>query len=329
MSKMTAQPTVSLGLPVYNGEKYISEAIESALSQTFTDFELIISDNASTDATRSICEVYAKKDPRICYVRQSTNIGAAENFNFVLRKSCGRYFKWCAHDDFFGPDFLAACVHHLDENLGAVGAFPKCVRLVDSTGLVITEGSADLQVRDNNGAVRFAKIAPKSRSIPIMSLFSLYRRDALSQTSLGSFQSSDRVLISEMLLYGNIDFLEKSYFAFRTHPEQYSARMMEGQDFCISWFDPKADGKVVFKQIQYVSEFLKISMRAKLSFRDRLTMMGGVGKLIFAQRRQLVKEMLVPLYRNGKLTPLGEKFQRIRKKAKARFRLSRSVSKHQ
>ena len=75
---------VSLGLPVYNGERFVGQAIQSVLDQTFTDFELIISDNASTDSTPDICEDFARKDPRIRYIPQEINIGAKANFNRVF-----------------------------------------------------------------------------------------------------------------------------------------------------------------------------------------------------------------------------------------------------
>src|SRR5262245_57216615 len=95
----TEVPRVSIGLPVYNGAKYLAEAIDSLLEQTFSDFELIISDNGSTDATPAICEEYAAKDGRIRFLRQEINRGLAWNWNCVLEESRGAYFKWAACDD--------------------------------------------------------------------------------------------------------------------------------------------------------------------------------------------------------------------------------------
>lgn len=92
-------PQVSIGMPVYNGEKFIREALDSLLAQTFTDFELIISDNASTDGTEAICREYAAKDSRIRYVRQAKNLGPVANFKYVLDEAVGEYFMWAAHDD--------------------------------------------------------------------------------------------------------------------------------------------------------------------------------------------------------------------------------------
>lgn len=107
-------PQVSIGMPVYNGEPFIHEALDSLLAQTFTDFELIISDNASTDGTEAICREYAARDPRIRYVRQGENRGAAANFQFVLDEAVGEYFMWAAADDKIDPVFINSLCQILD-----------------------------------------------------------------------------------------------------------------------------------------------------------------------------------------------------------------------
>ena len=103
-------PRVSIGMPVYNGEEFLERALDSLLAQSFSDFELIISDNASQDKTQEICLRYAARDPRVKYYRNETNIGAAENFNRVFALSSGEYFKWAGHDDSWTPDYLERCV---------------------------------------------------------------------------------------------------------------------------------------------------------------------------------------------------------------------------
>jgi len=109
-------PKVSIGMPVYNGGECIRKALDSLLTQTFTDFELIISDNASTDETEAICREYMKKDSRIRYVRQVENRGAGANFQFVLDEAQCEYFMWAAHDDIRSPNFLSVNLDFLCRN---------------------------------------------------------------------------------------------------------------------------------------------------------------------------------------------------------------------
>jgi glycosyltransferase involved in cell wall biosynthesis len=109
-------PKVSIGMPVYNGVPFIREALDSLLNQTFTDFELIISDNASTDGTESICREYVAKDARVRYVQQAENLGANANFQFVLDQAVGQYFMWAAADDLQKPTFIEKLVNIMDKN---------------------------------------------------------------------------------------------------------------------------------------------------------------------------------------------------------------------
>lgn len=99
-------PILSIGMPVYNGSKYIREALNSLLNQTHKDYELIISDNASIDNTQEICLEYSKKDSRIRYIRQRSNMGAASNFRFVLAEAKGKYFMWAASDDIWSNKWI-------------------------------------------------------------------------------------------------------------------------------------------------------------------------------------------------------------------------------
>ena len=116
MNETPAVPKVSIGMPVYNGEQFIRCALDSLLEQSFPDFELIISDNASTDGTEEICREYAARDQRINYVRQPLNLGAYANFKFVLDEAHGEYFMWAACDDIRSADFIELNFKFLSEN---------------------------------------------------------------------------------------------------------------------------------------------------------------------------------------------------------------------
>lgn len=114
MSSEHKIPRVSIGMPVFNGEEHIKNALDSLLKQTFSDFELIISDNGSSDKTKEICEHYIKNDPRIRYIRQTENIGATKNFKFVLEQAVGKYFMWAAADDIKSKCFVEKNINFLD-----------------------------------------------------------------------------------------------------------------------------------------------------------------------------------------------------------------------
>lgn len=114
--EMHPVPRVSIGMPVYNGEPFLKDALDSLLGQSFRDFELILSDNASTDGTEVICRGYAARDQRIRYTRQPANLGAAANFKFVLDEARGKYFMWAACDDTRSPDFIELNYRFLSEN---------------------------------------------------------------------------------------------------------------------------------------------------------------------------------------------------------------------
>jgi len=126
-NKVKPSPKVTIGMLAYNGEKTIEKALDSLLSQTFKDFELIISNDASTDKTGSICEKFALKDSRINYICQDKNIGELPNAVFLLNKAKGKYFMWHADDDWRSPDFLMTNVIVLDQNSRFVASTsPSC-----------------------------------------------------------------------------------------------------------------------------------------------------------------------------------------------------------
>lgn len=129
------KPQLTIGLPVYNGQKYVRQAIESILAQTYRDFELIISDNASTDRTEEICREFLK-DPRVRYYRSKKNNGGAWNWNRVFELSSGLYFKWAAHDDTHAPEFVERCIHELEKDPAIVLCHSKDA-IIDKNSRVV------------------------------------------------------------------------------------------------------------------------------------------------------------------------------------------------
>ncbi|HEX6522223.1 MAG TPA: glycosyltransferase family 2 protein [Streptosporangiaceae bacterium] len=151
---MNAVPRLSIGLPVYNGERYLAAAIDALLGQSYENFELIISDNASTDATADICRAYAMQDARIRYIRQRHNIGLAPNHNFVADEARGEFFKWAAADDLYARDLLGSCIEALDERPDVVLAH-SWTAAIDGAGNVTQALEYPITTDSPNPAERF------------------------------------------------------------------------------------------------------------------------------------------------------------------------------
>jgi glycosyltransferase involved in cell wall biosynthesis len=153
-------PRVSIGLPVYNGEDYVGASVESLLAQTFTDFELVIVDNASTDRTSEICRSFASRDRRVRYHRNERNIGGGLNMNLAFELANGApFYKWAAHDDIHAPTFLERCMDALDRDPTAVLAFTK-VELIDSEGKTLRPRILKMPLSSPDVRVRFESILP-------------------------------------------------------------------------------------------------------------------------------------------------------------------------
>jgi glycosyltransferase involved in cell wall biosynthesis len=209
-------PRVSLALPVYNGEKFVADAIRSILDQEYSDFELIITDNASTDATEAICRQFATSDDRIKYFRNERNLGAGPNFNLGFKLSSGDYFKWCACDDCLSPNFVASCVTALDLNQSAVLAYGT-TQIIDENGRRLPVTDPVLTAMDEAGPVdRFRRVIGEVGTC--YEVFGVFRSAVLRQTTLHRpYYGSDRALLAEMALLGSFLHVPEIVFYSREH----------------------------------------------------------------------------------------------------------------
>lgn len=261
-------PLVSIGLPVYNGERYLEAAIDSLLAQTFTDFELIISDNASTDRTEAIGRAYAARDPRVRYFRNEHNIGAGPNYNRVFALAAGRYFKWAAHDDVCAPDFLARCVAALEADPAVVLAYPRTTH-IDEQGQVTGTYDVAFATDSDRPAVRFHDLILINHWC--FQIFGVIRADVLRRTPLiGSFAASDRTLLARLGLLGRFHEVPEHLFLRRRHPEQLTAVPARYLHLHTSWYDPNKRGQITFPQWRILAEYLDAVRAAPLEARERL-----------------------------------------------------------
>lgn len=283
---------IALGLPVYNGENYLRQTLDSILSQTFSDFDLVISDNASTDLTAEICRDYAASDDRIRYVRQDRNIGAAANYDFVFHASENPYFKWCAHDDLLGPQFLETCIAELDSNPGAVGAIPADIRDIDAAGAIIRKHTIDLDPEGVGAGKRFEHYLMQGYIEPHCSpFFSLFRNDALKRSQLhGDYWASDRVLVCEMLLHGRIVSTAGSHFAFRRHAEQFSSNLQHGSEYWSAWLNPGSDLPIHLRDTPYIAALAKAILRSPAGFVEKQRAFLALMRFARIRRQGLINE---------------------------------------
>ena len=222
-------PRVGLGMPVYNAERYIEEALDSLLAQTFDDLEIVISDNASTDRTEEICRSYADKDDRIRYFRQRANYGLINNFNTVFRLSRGEYFKWCSSDDVCAPDYLRRAVEVLDADSSVVLVFPLVAGIDEESRptrlpLQISDRDSPGTASSPDPVTRFRKLIRNIWWVDVF-FYGVMRADVLSQTSLHRYQrSGDQLLVTEMCLKGRFYEIPEELFFSRYHANKLSAR---------------------------------------------------------------------------------------------------------
>jgi glycosyltransferase involved in cell wall biosynthesis len=287
---LNANPFVTVGVPVYNGEAYLREALNSILNQTFRDFELIISDNASTDRTQEICEAYAAREPRIEYLRNSRNVGAAENYNIVFRAARGRYFKWAAHDDTCAPEFLELCISELERDESVVLCYPTTM-IVDQAGGHLGEYTREIEYMGATPAQRFRDWMYRRPGGECNAVFGVMRTATLAQTPLiGKYMASDVILLGEMVLRGKVRKIPETLFFRRDHP-QTSGRAQSGADEILVWFDTSKKGKIHMPRWRWLLEYVRAIGRVPMGMRDKARCLVAVMRRFFRARRKLRREL--------------------------------------
>jgi len=264
-------PRVSIGLPVYNGEKYLRETLDALLAQSFRDFELIIADNASTDSTEEVCRAYAAADTRIRYHRNSENLGAGPNYNLVVSMAQGEFFKWSAHDDHCAPSFLERCVQALDAERGAVLAFTEFIDINESGGELPIRRKSNVPLSRRAAHPRpWQRFRRLTRfDYTCEEVFGLIRLATLRKTRLiMSYTDSDRTLLAELGLYGRFVIVPEALFFHRLHKGS-STEVYADWFARVAWFDPAKAGKIAFPLWRQMGELAKSVLKAPIGIQDR------------------------------------------------------------
>jgi glycosyltransferase involved in cell wall biosynthesis len=270
------EPRLAIGLPVYNGAAYLAESIEALLGQTYTDFELIISDNASTDATESICRRYATQDPRVRYIRQPRNIGAIPNHNAVFAASRTELFKWASDDDLYARDLVERCVASLDEQPDVVLAH-SWTALIDDAGTVVEAMPYPLATSSPDVGVRFRSMLFDDGGDDD---YGVIRADVLRRIPpYDSYHRSDRTIIAELALHGRFHQVPEWLYFRRQHGGSIEATQRTIREKAVAW-DPRRASRwrhpVVRLLGEYVWAYVAAILRSPLSVSEQVACFRGL-----------------------------------------------------
>ena len=268
-------PSLSIGLPVFNGEDYLEEAVESILAQTYTDFELVISDNASTDRTEGICRSFADRDERVKYFRNPQNIGATQNWYRVFDLSCGKYFASAAHDDVYSPEFMEKCISILEQDPSIVVCYSK-TSIIDQQGKRLDDDriarmlSAGIDTISSRPSVRLYNII--GVDYLCIQLYGVMQAEALRKTKVFvGYYGCDRNTLAELALLGKIYELPEYLFHHRIYPEALGAAVYSGRSLQELFFlDPGTDWNERFAALKVYGNYFVSIAHAPISFAEKI-----------------------------------------------------------
>ena len=285
MNPQADNPRISIGLPVYQGENYLADAIDSLLGQTFEDIELIISDNGSTDQTEPICRDYLQRDSRVRYFRHDDNRGSAWNHNFVLENARGEYFKWAAHDDLHAATFLERTVAVLNENDDVDWCFTR-FQFIDQYGQPLASCDRDAgSILALDGCDRLSNTPHKRFRAAILGstncldIYGLHRRATLLATGRhGRYFGADNVLMAELAMRGRYLELPDVSFFRRIHAAAAgSLRTATEQQ---NYLAPQSGRKFHFNRLRILNGHLSAIRRSGLPLQEKLACYLVVGRYL-------------------------------------------------
>ena len=269
------EPSVSIGLPVYNGEEFLEEALASVAAQTFSDYELIISDNASTDGTQAIAERHAARDPRIRYFRNPTNIGGDLNYYRCIVLSRGRYFLGIAHDDRLDPEYLRQVVEVMDADSSVVFCHTRANQ-IDASGEVVGAYEGRPFSDSPRPPERFRDAIGLR---PVIAHLGMMRMSVVRQMPpLLAYPASDAYWQAEFALRGRLIELPDTLFYRRIHKRSGGTIPLHER---IRWSDPSKAGAVIFPAWRRPAEYARSVMRVPLTLPQRTECMAEIARYLW------------------------------------------------
>jgi glycosyltransferase involved in cell wall biosynthesis len=279
-------PAVSIGIPVRNGEPFLTTTLEALLAQTMEDFEIVVCDNASSDATPQIAQEFAKRDSRVRYFRTEQILRPADNHNRAFHLSRGKYFKWAAHDDVHGPTFLERCLEVLERDPTTVLAYPR-VAVIDSQGRHLHDYTYKLKTDAPDAPSRFGALVRANHRIHgAFEIYGLMRSEALHGAGpQGNYPRADSALLARLALRGKFREIPEILFFSREHQtrsvRQVPSHVKNGRTRLhkyigagpvppLEWWDPSKKGVIDFPEWKIAKEYLVAVRDAPIDIRDRL-----------------------------------------------------------
>jgi len=301
-----AAPSVSIGLPVFNGERYLAAAIDAHLAQTYADFELVVRDNASTDGTEAIARAAAARDSRVRYLRLTENVGALANFNALVAEARGRWFKWAAADDLPAPELLARAVAVLERDPGVVLCHSD-TRIIDADGVPLGDYTYPPgHAAEARPSARFADVLREDRWC--FALFGVVRTDVLRATALlPALVGADRIILAELALRGRFAIVPELLFANRDHAGR-AVRRFPSHHQRAAHEVPALAGRRLLPHWRILGAYARVTRRVPLAPDERarcmLALLGWIGR--HGNWARLATDPLVALH-----PPVGDVLARL------------------
>jgi glycosyltransferase involved in cell wall biosynthesis len=285
----TSAPRVAIGLPVYKAGKWISACLDSLLKQTLIDFEIVISDNCSPDDTVEICEAYARRDPRIRVLRQTTNLGVAGNHNATLQQTTSEFFCWASANDLYAPTFLERCVAVLESDPEIVLTGPRASSFHEVPGdgeLLAEHPLAD--VRDPSRRLYAVMSSMKHSRI----FRGMYRRSAMPEPApLRPVFGTDHLLVVRLSLIGRLVHIDEPLYFERVSPGARTASVP--LHLRARHYEPSAGIRcIVFHRVRLLAHYWRMALRHAQGSRQRLAVFPSMLRVMYDQRSMVFNDVV-------------------------------------
>lgn len=280
-------PRISVAMPAYNSAAHIGQALEALMGQSFGDIEIIVSDNASTDATQDIVQGLAAQDKRLRYVRQQTNIGANNNYTFVAKAARGEYCKWVSSSDWCAPTFLEKCLHRLESDTRAALAVPR-TRMFEGDLSNWRDYTGDIEILDDSPAQRMIRLAS---SLKLNNAFNgLVRTAMLRRTRMvEAYAGADVVLMGHLAILGKFLLVDEPLYYRRLEVDSSTA--LQDPDAQRKHHYPTSSVRMLFQNTKHNLGWLRVAFAAPLAPGERARVLSFLTRQMYWDRRGLVEDL--------------------------------------